>query len=191
MARPKQFDRDTAVHQAIDVFRAYGFAGTSTEDLLDAMDISRQSMYDTFGDKRGLYLEALRRYNAESISESIQTLSASPSPRAGLEAMLFKFARRASAGELHCLGVSSISEFGRMDEGVCTLNDASGEVLMAAIANAAAEARAKGEIAKDLDPKAVARYLVSLISGMKVSARAGASPAELRSIATLGMRTLS
>jgi AcrR family transcriptional regulator len=69
MARPREFDRDEAVRLAIDVFREKGFEGTSTDDLLCAMGIGRQSMYDTFGDKRGLYIEALRRYNAESVAE--------------------------------------------------------------------------------------------------------------------------
>lgn len=190
MPRPKLFDRDVALQKAIGMFRQHGFAGTSTDDLLRAMGISRQSMYDTFGDKRRLYLEALRRYNAESVSRSIQVLSKAPSPRAGLEAMLADFATRA-VEETNCLGVSSISEFGRSDEGVCTLNDASGQVLIAAIERVAADAKASGEIGSDLDPKAVAQFLVSLHSGMRLSARAGVSPSDLREIVKLGLRNLS
>lgn len=191
MPRPKLFDRDVALQKAIGMFRQHGFAGTSTNDLRRAMGISRQSMYDTFGDKRRLYLEALRRYNAESVSRSIQVLSKAPSPRAGLEAMLADFATRAVDERANCLGVSSISEFGRSDEGVCTLNDASGQVLIAAIEKVAADAKASGEIGSDLDPKAVAQFLVSLHSGMRLSARAGVSPSDLREIVKLGLRNLS
>ena len=57
MARPKEFDRDSALQKAVDVFCDRGYDGTSTEELLRAMDISRQSLYDTFGDKRQLYLD--------------------------------------------------------------------------------------------------------------------------------------
>ena len=67
MARHKEFDLDTALTAAIHVFSQHGYEGTSTDDLLMAMKISRQSMYDTFGDKRRLYLEALERYNANSV----------------------------------------------------------------------------------------------------------------------------
>jgi len=71
MARPKEFDRDEALQKAIGVFCDKGYAAASTDELMRAMKISRQSMYDTFGDKRRLYLEAYRRYIAESINEQI------------------------------------------------------------------------------------------------------------------------
>ena len=62
MARPREFDRDHVLGKAIGVFASHGYEGASTEVLLARMGISRQSMYDTFGDKRRLYLEALERY---------------------------------------------------------------------------------------------------------------------------------
>ena len=60
MARPREFDREDVLEEAIKVFADHGFGGTSTDVLLKAMGISRQSMYDTFGGKRQLYLEALQ-----------------------------------------------------------------------------------------------------------------------------------
>ena len=59
MARPKEFDRDSALRKAIRLFSQQGFAATSTDDLMRAMDVGRRSMYDTFGDKRALFLKAL------------------------------------------------------------------------------------------------------------------------------------
>ena len=49
MARPKEFDQERALHRAISIFSQKGFAATSTDDLMRAMDLGRQSMYDTFG----------------------------------------------------------------------------------------------------------------------------------------------
>ena len=66
MVRPKE-DRDAAVATAMSVFWAKGYAATSTDDLLRAMTIGRQSMYDTFGDKRRLYVEALERYSRRGL----------------------------------------------------------------------------------------------------------------------------
>ena len=74
MARHKEFDRDTALHAAIGMFSEHGYEGTSTDRLLTAMKISRQSMYDTFGDKRSLYLEALKRYNTDSVSRIVDDM---------------------------------------------------------------------------------------------------------------------
>ena len=62
MARTKEFERDTVLDDAIALFCDHGYEGTSTEQLLGKMRINRQSLYDTFGDKRQLYLEALQRY---------------------------------------------------------------------------------------------------------------------------------
>src|SRR5258707_2271777 len=88
MARPKDFDRDIAVERAMSVFWSKGYAATSTDDLLQAMKIGRQSMYDTFGDKRRLYVEALERYQLESTAGNIKRLRSSASPLAGIEALL-------------------------------------------------------------------------------------------------------
>src|SRR5882724_12831421 len=88
MARPKEFDRDAALKGAIGIFAEHGYEGTATEALLQAMGIGRQSLYDTFGDKWRLYLEALKRYTADSISNQLRALSSTSSPVKGLEAML-------------------------------------------------------------------------------------------------------
>ena len=62
MARHKEFDRDEALHKAMEVFWARGYEAASIQDLLKHMGINRQSLYDTFGDKHALYLQALDRY---------------------------------------------------------------------------------------------------------------------------------
>jgi AcrR family transcriptional regulator len=61
MARSKEFNQERALYHAISIFSQKGFASTSTDDLMLAMDVGRQSMYDTFGDKRALFLKALSR----------------------------------------------------------------------------------------------------------------------------------
>src|ERR1700733_11187409 len=88
MARPREFDRDAAVQRAMSVFWRKGYAATSTDDLLRAMNIGRQSMYDTFGGKPRLYLEALETYQQERIAENIERLRSTASPLAGIEAFV-------------------------------------------------------------------------------------------------------
>src|SRR5713101_8471759 len=62
MARHKEFDRDEALHKAMEVFWSRGYNAASIQDLVRHMRINRQSLYDTFGDKHALYLQALDRY---------------------------------------------------------------------------------------------------------------------------------
>src|SRR5260370_2070697 len=116
MARPKEFDRGIAGERAMSVFWSKGYAATSTDDLLQAMKIGRQSMYDTFGDKRSLYVEALERYQLESVAGHIKRLRSVASPLAGIEALLVGvISLDRATRERGCMGVGAISEFGNAD----------------------------------------------------------------------------
>ena len=191
MSRPKEFDRAVALKAAIAVFSDHGYEGTSTDALLEAMGISRQSMYDTFGDKRRLYLDALQQYNADSVSDIIRSLNRPSSPLKGLEAALISFASRpAPQAKFGCMGISSICEFGRSDSEMVLLNDAAGRTLRSAFERRVAEAKAEGEVAGDLDVRAAAEFMQATLMGIKVAARGGASAETLKGIARLALRSL-
>src|ERR1700730_14950393 len=114
MARPKAFDRDAALQAALEVFWAKGFAGTSTEDLTAAMGIGRQSLYDTFGDKRRLFLEALARYNADSVAGHLADLRSAPDATEAIKTLLLRFANEPEDRRvLGCMGVNAVCEFGQ------------------------------------------------------------------------------
>src|ERR1700738_3613599 len=152
MARPREFDRDGAVERAMSVFWRKGYAATSTDDLLRAMNIGRQSMYDTFGDKHRLYLEALERYQRESIAENIRRLRSTASPLAGIEALVIGIiASDKSTREKGCMGVGSISEFGNTDPNLVTLRARSGGAEHKAVIARRRHAQAANEIGANVD----------------------------------------
>jgi len=191
MARPKEFDRHEAVERAKGVFWARGYEGASTPELLRAMGIGRQSMYDTFGGKRALYLEALRRYLDESVSRHEEVLRSASSPLAGVEATLVTLASGDAAERaLGCMGVGAISEFGQGDADVAAMTAASGARLEAALIEAVRAARAAGEVDAGVDERRAARFLHSTMLGMKVSAKAGVSAGELRDLAAFAVDRL-
>jgi TetR/AcrR family transcriptional repressor of nem operon len=192
MARPKEFERDTALKRAITVFCEHGYEGTSTDALLSKMGISRQSLYDTFGDKRLLYLQALERYVEDSVAGQIAALNAPMSPLEGVEAVLLAMASKAAiAGAPGCMGIGATCEFGQSDAEVSALIVASGDRLLSALRHRLAEARTRGETGKDVDPRAAAQFIKTTITGMKVAARGGASADTLRQIARIALRSLS
>ena len=192
MPRPKEFDRDEALQKAIVVFCEKGYSAASTDELMRAMKISRQSMYDTFGDKRQLYLEAFQRYVADSINEQIGYLEKSSSPLAGIEKMLLAFAARAERnGIVGCMGVNAICEFGRSDPEVTSLGNIESARLTAALEQALRQAKSKKEISKTLKESAAAQFLRATLSGMKVAAKAGADAQALKSIAHFALRSLT
>ena len=191
MARHKEFDRDKALGAAIGIFSQYGYEGSSTDALLTAMKISRQSMYDTFGDKRSLYLEALKRYNTDSVSRIVDDMKGNGSALDALEAALVAFASRPTAeASLGCMGVSAVCEFGRTDNDVATLTDSASATLGRAITRLIEGGLASGEISAEIDPDAAVQFLGATLSGIKVSARNGATPDILRTIARLAIRSL-
>jgi TetR/AcrR family transcriptional regulator, transcriptional repressor for nem operon len=192
MARPKEFDRDTVLKRAVAVFADHGYEGTSTDALLRAMGISRQSLYDTFGDKRRLYLDALRHYITESVADQIRILNSTASPLKGVEAVLHDLAERASAeGTSGCLGVGAIWEFGRSDPEITALSEAVGGTLSSALQRRIAEGKSAGEIGAEIDVRAAAQFIQATLAGLRFAARGGASMATLRDICRMALRSLN
>src|SRR5260370_18201402 len=89
MARTKGFNPQRALAKAMGVFWRLGYEHASTETLMKAMGIARQSLYDTFGDKRALYLKALAFYRDETNGDMQRLLKATPSVKDGFAKLLF------------------------------------------------------------------------------------------------------
>ena len=190
MARSKDFIRDVALSRAIAVFSQHGFEGTSTEALLAAMDIRRQSLYDTFGDKWQLYLEALQRYSSDSIGAQLVVLEGAATGEAGLEALLMHAVARAREDpQPACLGVSAICEFGRSEPEIVSLTEAMGRLLTRAVERRVRDAMASGAFADDLSVPIAGQYVLATLTGIKVAARRGASETVLRGIAQMALRS--
>jgi len=192
MARPKAFDRETALNAAIGIFAERGYEGTSTDDLLRGMGISRQSLYDTFGDKRTLYLEALQTYTTDSVAALIDALLHGASPLKSIEdAILAYTVEPAFDKPSTCLGVSAVCEFGRADMAVNQLTDIASRTMNLALERCLIAAQEAGEIAAGLDIPTAAQFLATTLSGLKVSARGGASTDTLTKVTRLALRSLT
>ncbi len=190
MARPKQFDPDQALDAAIDVFREHGYAGTSAEMLVEAMQIGKQSLYNTFGGKWPLYCAALERYAAAETAGHLEALNGAPTALAGLEAMMKRVVAEA---RLACLGTHSVSEFGEGREGseeLARIRQAAGRGLRTGLAARLRQAQQDGELAAELDVQHAAGFLIANIAGIRLAARGGAGDAELRALARLSLQAL-
>jgi TetR/AcrR family transcriptional repressor of nem operon len=191
MARPKEFDREVAVARAMSVFWSKGYAATSTDDLLEAMKIGRQSMYDTFGDKRRLYVEALWRYQLESVAGHIKRLRSKASPLAGIEALVVGVVSSdRTTREKGCMGVGAICEFGNADAELAQLRVKSGGMLHKALVERLRDAQAAGEIGETVDIERAARFVETTMFGLQVAARAGESTRSLRDMAAFAIAGL-
>lgn len=192
MVRPREFDRDEALDRAMRVFWSRGYSATSTEDLLAAMEIGRQSLYNAFGDKRKLYLEALDRYQQHSISGHIERLTRGASALAGIKALLLgTIADNAGDRENGCMGVNSVGEFGATDAEVNAIRAAGAKRLKQPLLARIHEAQRNGEIDPQMNAEDVALFIGSTMQSIQLGARGGMTPTALRRMAKFAVERLT
>jgi TetR/AcrR family transcriptional regulator, transcriptional repressor for nem operon len=184
MARPKEFDMERALHGAISAFSQKGFAATSTDDLMRAMEVGRQSMYDTFGDKRALFLKALEAYVSESVRAINVELQSPGSPLAAIRSALVHFSERKDlSGTDGCMGINAICEFGTRDEDVTRITRRAANAQHRTLMDTLRRAQMEGELDTRTDIESLADFFESTLAGIRIAAKAGKTRPALRRIA--------
>ena len=191
MARPKEFDQEAALRSAILAFSRKGFAATSTDDLMEAMNIGRQSMYDSFGDKRTLFLKALEFYSRENVSAIVTELRKPGSPLANIRNALTQFTERKDLSDgKGCMGVNAICEFGLTDHEVLLAMQDAGMLLRQVLLQTLRRAKAEGELPANADITSLADFIDVTLSGLRVAAKAGKGRAALRRIVEIAAKAI-
>jgi AcrR family transcriptional regulator len=189
MARPKEFDQDEALHKAIRLFSQQGFAATSTDELMQVMDIGRQSMYDTFGDKRALFLRALELYVTESVQAIGVELDRNGSALSAIRSALVTFAERKDLSSSEgCMGLNAIGEFGQRDADVTRITRNATRIQRQNLMKVFARAKIQGEVNADADLESMANFFESTLAGIRMAAKAGKSREALRKVAAFAGR---
>lgn len=177
MPRPKEFDPERALDKAMQVFWHKGYEATSMEDLLSAMDLNRGSLYDTFGDKHQLFVKVMDRYCTTFVGSKFSLLDqpgpALPTLRRFISGMIE--GGLADPQRRGCLIANTVMELAPHEQ------DIAGKVCQAmkmgeeAFFKILTRAKEQGELAKDKDPRALARFLTTMMQGTIVMIKAGAS----------------
>ncbi|QES54216.1 TetR family transcriptional regulator [Streptomyces venezuelae] len=176
MARPKEFDPQTALVAAMELFRRQGYEATSIQDLVDALGINRSSMYAAYGSKHDLYLKALDLYCAVEADRAQERLAESDEGPAlpVLRAFLLSYVESALADPLRggCMVTHGVLE--RLPEDAKAAERLGGALgsLEEAFAYLLLKAQAAGELAPGTDVRTTARLLVTLTQGLRVMERA-------------------
>jgi len=185
--RPRSFNRDAALESAIEVFWAKGYEATSISDLTAAMGINPPSLYAAFGDKERLFLQAVERY--EALQGDSCPYCEEPTARGAFEKLLTYMAEELTS-TTHPRGCMLMMA-------VATANSASAE-MKAALARRRAEARAgmkarieqgikDGDVPRGTDATALSDFYVTIINGMSLQARDGATRKSLLATAEQAM----
>ena len=186
--RPRSFDREQALDQAMEVFWEKGFEAASLADLTRAMKINAPSLYAAFGDKERLFLEAVERYTSRR-GESCDYCHEATAKEA-VETLLTYMAEELS---------SSSHPRGCLMMMAATTTAGASPQLQAALAKLRSLSRAKlkeriargvaaGELPADTEATALANFYGTIITGMSVMARDGASRKALLATVEAAMR---
>ncbi|WP_067813863.1 TetR/AcrR family transcriptional regulator [Nocardia inohanensis] len=192
MARTKEFDPETVLQRALELFWQRGFEATSMADLVEHLGIAKASIYGTFGNKQELYAKALRRY-LEITDPAIVGALSQPGPALpAVKSLIERYVSEAVDDERRrgCMVVNSAVELAGQDPDVARLVESSWAQLEAALTSALLRARAQGELAADSDPRALARFLLVFFQGVRVLERAPDAGARLRDAARVAVSIL-
>nr|WP_200931328.1 MULTISPECIES: TetR/AcrR family transcriptional regulator [unclassified Frankia] len=180
------------LERAMDLFWARGFEATSMTDLVEHLGIGRASLYATFGSKHDLYLAALRRYLLRSEAGFVTAL-AQPGPalpavrafvRSWIDEALTDPDRRG------CLVVNAAVELAPREPEVARQVAVSWTVVETALLSSLLRAQAQGELAPDKDAHEIANFLLVVMQGVRVVARAAPDADRLRAAARLALAAL-
>jgi TetR/AcrR family transcriptional regulator, transcriptional repressor for nem operon len=184
MARPREFDEGAALDAAIQCFWSQGYEATSVRDLANAMGIAGPSLYNTFGDKRTLYRQALEHYVERGFCDRVRRFESELAPRAAIGAFFDEIIELSLADDQRkgCLIVNSALELAPHDP---EFQVALADVLrdMEAFFHRCVKAgQDKGSINGSLPADDLARMLLGLLMGLRVLARSRPEPELLRGL---------
>lgn len=188
--RPREFDADRALDQALLVFWKQGYEGASLSDLTGAMGISKPSMYAAFGNKQELFRRALVRY-AEGPGSYLVSALEQPTARQVAEELLRGAVRATTSPEDFggCLTVQGALAANpesqpALDILVPWRNDA-----VTRLTDRLHKALDDGDLSRDADPARLARFLATVVFGISVQAANGTGPEELNDVVDVALQS--
>ena len=171
MGRCRDFDEETVLQKALECFWQNGYEATSTRDLARAMGISYGSVYNTFQDKRTLYLAALDLYISRHAQTVIQQLNEATSARAALTELLTQVVDASVTDASGCFAGNAIVSFAHRDPDVADRVRAMNASIAQAIQRLLERAQRNGEFTSEHDTATLAYFIINTMSGIRLTAR--------------------
>ncbi|BAU15370.1 putative transcriptional regulator [Leptolyngbya sp. NIES-3755] len=189
--RPRAFDIDIALDQALLLFWRKGYLGTSLTDLTEAMGINRPSLYAAFGNKETLFRKALDRYR-DRHTAFVRDALEEPTARRVIERLMQGAVDLVTnpGNPSICLLTQSLLACADPDDPLhqeLVERRAADEIAMR---DRFERAISEGDLPPDADPAALARFVLTVISGMSAQAASGASRTELLQIVQTALQAI-
>lgn len=185
MARPRAFDEKQVLNAIREQFWSAGYAATSLEDLMRVSGLGKGSLYAAFGDKRQLFLRALRSYTDDNHRQLRETLAKAPRALDALRMLIEGSIDVPTDADTRrgCLMANSTCELGSADPEVLAEAHRTYETSTALIGDCVARAQREGDLPSAADPIALARALLAAQQGIVFMSRTGMDTATLTATA--------
>ncbi len=192
MARPREFDIDEALEQAMQVFWAKGYEATSLDDLCEATGLGRSSLYGAFGDKQSIYVRALERYEEAAVRRIAASISTAKTVKEGIARFVQRIVDEIAAGpgRRGCFLGNCAAELVRGDRAAAARVRRSLERIEATFRDALMSAQAQGELPRSADIDALARFITAGIQGLRLVGKANPDRKGLEDVAKVMLRCL-
>lgn len=187
--RPRSFDRDAALRAAMEVFWRRGYEGAAVSDLTQAMGINAPSLYAAFGCKEALFHEAVQLYQESEGAVPRQAMDAARDARAMVDAMLRSNIRSYTepGKPPGCMVVLAAMLGTPENEKVCGFLTEMRNLSVADLKKRLDRHKARGTLPRTADTAAIARFYSTVLQGLSIQARDGASRRVLERIADAAM----
>ncbi len=188
----KSFNIDKTLDDAMRVFWSRGYEATSMRDLIQGMGINRGSLYDTYGDKRSLFIAALRHYDKQYRKTHLARLERDHSPKGAIAALFAGWVDLVTtdADRRGCFLTNTALELSAHDAEIGAIVATSQKETEYFFRRLIKSGQSIGEIEQDLDPTQSARLLLASLIGLLVLARSRPERTLLKAIASSAIGSL-
>ena len=192
MARPKEFDVDSALNRAMETFWSKGYEATSLDDLCEVTGLSRSSIYATFGSKRDLLMRSVDRYVELRNPLLTELFAQNLTVRAALAALAQQFIDQIVSGEGRrgCFLGNCAAELPRNDRAALARVRKGLQATETTFREAFVRAKARGELPSHADIEALARFLTAGFQGLRLMGKVNSDRGTLEDIAATMLQCL-
>jgi TetR/AcrR family transcriptional repressor of nem operon len=191
LGRPREFNTEQALEAAMQQFWRAGYEATSLQDLLDVMNLSKSSLYQTYGSKHELFLRSIDFYQQSSVSELQQSLNDSLTSKAFMKRLLEDvIAEATSKKKKGCLLVNTVNELSHRDKAVSKAVSNGIDNVAGVIKQAIKCGKKEGAIKSTVSTDTLVNYIVSNVSGLRTMVKSGANKRELAPLVNMIIKTV-
>ncbi|MBF2709436.1 TetR/AcrR family transcriptional regulator [Flavobacterium soyangense] len=193
MARTKNFNQEEILDKAVELFWINGYNATSANDLVENLGLSRSSLYDTFGDKRTLFVKSLQRYRSKIVNNMLFLVEHSTDIKKTIEEV-FKLVieqdihSKISKG---CFMVNSAIELSACDEEIALIVMANQTDIVSTFEIAILKGQNLGQITTNFNANHLANFLYNSISGIRVAIKYNQNLDAINDIVKINLAILS